>query len=147
MTGKEEVKCPDCGSKMILRTTDKIRTRDGKARVFFGCSRFPECRGTHGAHPDGRPLGVPGNAEVKRLRREVHSLLDEIFGEWKELSRKEKAEIYRFMKENTLREHVGEMLEPELLATIVILKAELLRRFAFPDENEIESTLKEKSNY
>lgn len=34
----EETLCPDCGSKMISRT--------GKFGVFWGCSKFPECKGT-----------------------------------------------------------------------------------------------------
>ncbi|MFH1833374.1 MAG: topoisomerase DNA-binding C4 zinc finger domain-containing protein, partial [Candidatus Levyibacteriota bacterium] len=30
--------CPKCGSKMILRT--------GRYGKFYGCSKFPYCRGT-----------------------------------------------------------------------------------------------------
>lgn len=33
-------KCPRCGSKMIERTNRKT------AKTFFGCSRYPKCRGT-----------------------------------------------------------------------------------------------------
>ena len=35
--------CPDCGAKMIKR----LATRgQNKGNLFWGCSRFPECRGT-----------------------------------------------------------------------------------------------------
>jgi ssDNA-binding Zn-finger/Zn-ribbon topoisomerase 1 len=34
----DEVKCPDCGGEMISRT--------GKFGVFWGCKKFPECKGT-----------------------------------------------------------------------------------------------------
>ncbi len=34
----EETLCPDCNSKMISRT--------GKFGVFWGCSKFPDCKGT-----------------------------------------------------------------------------------------------------
>ena len=34
----EETLCPDCGSKMI--------SRKGKYGIFWGCSKFPACKGT-----------------------------------------------------------------------------------------------------
>lgn len=34
----EEVKCPDCGGKMI--------SRSGQYGKFWGCAKFPECKGT-----------------------------------------------------------------------------------------------------
>lgn len=36
----DELKCPDCGSKMYERTN---RTNGDK---FWGCSKYPDCRGT-----------------------------------------------------------------------------------------------------
>lgn len=35
--------CPDCGSEMQLRTARRGRNAGGQ---FYGCSRFPHCRGT-----------------------------------------------------------------------------------------------------
>lgn len=35
--------CPRCGSRMVRRTARKGRNRGGQ---FWGCSRFPACRGT-----------------------------------------------------------------------------------------------------
>lgn len=34
------LKCPECGRPMILRTNRRTQER------FFGCSTFPACRGT-----------------------------------------------------------------------------------------------------
>ena len=34
----EEVLCPDCNGEMI--------SRKGKYGVFWGCKRYPDCRGT-----------------------------------------------------------------------------------------------------
>jgi ssDNA-binding Zn-finger/Zn-ribbon topoisomerase 1 len=67
-----EVKCGDCGAPMVLRTTNKYTYRNGDPRPFYGCSRWPECQGTHGAHPDGRPMGIPGDAATKKARHEAH---------------------------------------------------------------------------
>jgi DNA-binding helix-hairpin-helix protein with protein kinase domain len=36
-------RCPRCGSPMVLRTA---RRGSGRGRQFFGCQRFPLCRGT-----------------------------------------------------------------------------------------------------
>ena len=43
--------CPDCGGDMVLRETRKFTPRDGRPRKFYGCIRWPECNGIHGAHP------------------------------------------------------------------------------------------------
>lgn len=46
---------------------------------FWGCSRFPSCRATHGAHPDGSPLGIPANRETKNARIAAHAAFDPIW--------------------------------------------------------------------
>jgi len=50
-----QLTCPECGRRMRLRNS-----RYGE---FYGCSGYPKCRITHGAYPDGRPLGVPGKVK------------------------------------------------------------------------------------
>lgn len=73
--------CPDCGAEMTLRSTAKYKTRDGKDKMFYGCSRFPNCRAIHGAHPDGKPLGIPGNQETKAARIKAHAAMDKVVQE------------------------------------------------------------------
>lgn len=53
--------------------------RNSRYGLFWGCSRFPECRSTHGAHPDGRPLGKPATAEVKQARIAAHAAFDRLW--------------------------------------------------------------------
>lgn len=65
------VTCADCGAPMVLRPS--------KYGQFYGCSTFPACRGTHGAHPDGRPLGKPATLETKRARMEAHQQFDKLW--------------------------------------------------------------------
>lgn len=67
------ISCGECGSPMVLRKSAKF------PKPFWGCSRFPDCRGTHGAHADGRPLGVPANKETKAARIEAHRVFDVIW--------------------------------------------------------------------
>lgn len=68
--------CPKCGAEMALRSTNKYLLKDGSPRKFYGCSRWPDCDATHGAHPDGRPLGVPGTDEDKKGRIAAHATFD-----------------------------------------------------------------------
>lgn len=39
----DKIKCPECGSVMILRTAKKGQNAGGK---FYGCSRYPKCKAT-----------------------------------------------------------------------------------------------------
>jgi ssDNA-binding Zn-finger/Zn-ribbon topoisomerase 1 len=72
---QHDVTCPDCGAKMTLRRTQKFKWNNGEGRLFYGCSRWPKCNAVHGAHPDGRPLGTPGDAATKKARIEAHAAL------------------------------------------------------------------------
>jgi ssDNA-binding Zn-finger/Zn-ribbon topoisomerase 1 len=66
---------------MVLRETKKFQWNNGQNRKFYGCSRYPACTEIHGAHPDGRPLGIPATKEVRELRMAVHKVFDR---QWQE---------------------------------------------------------------
>lgn len=66
---KERVlECPECKAPM--------RLRGSKFGLFYGCTRWPECDATHGAHPSGEPLGIPATRETKRWRIKAHEAFD-----------------------------------------------------------------------
>lgn len=65
------VACGECGAPMDLK-----RSRFG---LFYGCTTYPACTGTHGAHPDGAPLGVPANAATKAARIAAHAAFDTLW--------------------------------------------------------------------
>lgn len=48
---KPEPYCPKCGAKMKLRRPSK----DKNWEPFWGCNRFPDCKGTRQIEADGRP--------------------------------------------------------------------------------------------
>ena len=39
---ESSIACPKCGSQMVMRETKKCQS---KSKQFWGCSRFPQCRG------------------------------------------------------------------------------------------------------
>jgi len=106
---------------MLLRETKKYKTKDGKPRKFYGCSRYPDCKGTHGAHPNGKPLGVPADTETKQLRMDAHKLCGKIWGEWNTLDCDKEA-MYSWLKENAPRPHIAQMRKDELLFTLDLLR-------------------------
>lgn len=65
--------CGDCQEPMVLRSSENW----GK---FWGCSQFPACHGTHGAHPKtGEPLGIPADAATRAARAATHELFDQLW--------------------------------------------------------------------
>lgn len=116
------VACPECGSEMTLRTSTKFKTNSGEARKFYGCSKYPECKGTHGANPDGTPMGTPADGETKALRQAIHMLLEVVFGKWNDKSARNK--MYAWLKENAPQAHVGQMTKEQILETIGTLQAQ-----------------------
>ena len=73
LSGSRELDCPDCGGTLILRR----RKDDG---IFYGCTRYPVCHGSHSAHQhDGTPMGIPANFPTKRIRIKAHSSFDKIW--------------------------------------------------------------------
>ena len=80
------LKCPSCDGKLVYR--------EGKYGGFYGCENYPQCTTTHGAHPNGSPLGTPGDEETRKYRIRAHKLFDKL---WKTgiLNR---SEAYQFLR-------------------------------------------------
>lgn len=67
----EGLECADCGAPMKLR--------ESRYGPFYGCTRYPACEGTHGAHPDGSPLGEPADRETREARMQAHESFDRLW--------------------------------------------------------------------
>jgi ssDNA-binding Zn-finger/Zn-ribbon topoisomerase 1 len=93
--------CPECGGEMVLRESHKYN------RPFYGCINFPSCRATHGAHPDGKPLGIPADAETKRWRIAAHNALDPLWGRDEENLHAQIRKRYRNAVYSWLGERLG----------------------------------------
>ena len=79
--------CPECGELMVLRNS--------KFGLFYGCSTFPKCNATHGAHKNGEPLGIPADKATKQARIDAHDVFDQLW-KGKHMSRDE---AYEWMQE------------------------------------------------
>ncbi len=106
LTGQRELECGDCNSPMFLDVST--------AGLRYRCTAT-KCRGTHGAHPDGSPLGAPADEATRRARIEAHKALDTLWSDGEQrlnvyawLARKlgiplEKCHIAMFDKERCRR--------------------------------------------
>ena len=91
--------CPICFSNMVLKNS--------KYGLFWGCSQWPKCKGTHGAHPNGKPLGIPADDETKKARIEAHARFD-TWWEKEGLTRKEAyRNLQRIMNLTAEEAHIG----------------------------------------
>ena len=82
-----DLKCPECGGDMKLRNS--------KYGLFYGCVNWTSgCKGSHGAHADGRPLGRPANSETKLARIQAHRFFDLL---WR--PQMKRSEAYQWMQQ------------------------------------------------
>lgn len=102
--------CPICGKPMVLKKS--------KFGLFYGCTGYPECKTSHGAHPDGSPLGIPADKETRELRVKAHDILEKIFN-YKDKQGRNR--MYSWLKENTSKGHISMLDKTELVKLIEVL--------------------------
>ena len=114
---RRDLKCGECGAVMVLRKVKKFKS------PFYGCSRWPECRGAHGAHPDGRPLGTPGDRRTNAARMAAHDVFDRV---WRQ-GRMTRPKAYAWMRQVMgLREeeaHIAHFTADQCERLITIIKS------------------------
>jgi hypothetical protein len=68
--------CPECGRPMELVEHPVYTYPAGGKRLYYRCTDRLFCTATHWAHPDGTPLGVPGDRKTKEARVLAHDALE-----------------------------------------------------------------------
>lgn len=108
----DQVPCPDCGAPM--------RLRHSKHGLFFGCSNYPNCRGTHAASPEGQPIGTPGTAADKAARVAAHAVFDTL---WK-TGGMGRSDAYRWLHKTLphLPRHICDMTADQANELIRVVK-------------------------
>lgn len=82
--------CQYCHVKANKVTGEEIypHREDLHHKVFFKCPLCDSYVGTHEA--TGKPLGTLANAELRKLRSEVHALIDPVW----QIGGKKRSEVY-----------------------------------------------------
>lgn len=98
--------------------------RAGKFGKFWGCTRFPDCKGTHGAHQaDGKPLGIPADHLTKQARISAHAAFDML---WKS-KKMTRSEAYRWLQQamNLPKDevHIGRFTVDQCASLIALVRA------------------------
>ena len=66
----QDLDCPECGAKLVF-------VSDSRYGPYYKCEMA--CGVTHGAWPDGRPKGIPGDLETMSLRKSAHAKFDQLW--------------------------------------------------------------------
>ena len=62
------------------------------------CSRWPECDGSVGAHPDGKPLGTVPSHEDKKYRSLVHAQIDPLWENQARSKKRARGSVYGWLR-------------------------------------------------
>ena len=74
------IRCPTCGSTMILRSADGIYRDNPDHTMLYVCKHYPECDTYMRTYPGtGIPMGMPANRELRALRIEAHRYFDQLY--------------------------------------------------------------------
>lgn len=122
-----EVYC-HCGSIASLRSNSLLYNGKeyGNGRAFI-CDCFPDCKGSVGTHPDGRPLGTIPDEATKVLRRQIHAEIDPLWKNREDRSKKRnRSSVYgwlrRILKISPQKCHIGMFNEQDCLRALEIIK-------------------------
>jgi len=120
--------CPECGGQM--------RLKNSKYGKFSGCENYPQCQATHGAHPDGRPLGIPANQETKQWRINAHKAFDKLWKCKKGITRKQAyAWLQEKMNLTSDEAHIGKFNIKQCKQLISLIKKMRTKQKAQSENN------------
>ena len=113
--------CPYCGHEVVLTSNAEIYGKPyGKYDKCYLCRN---CRASVGTHPNGDPLGILANKELKELKMKAHALFDPY---WKERGWKRHTAYRKLSKAMGMSMedcHFGHFDKDTLLKAISILEA------------------------
>lgn len=112
--------CPEC-------PTGKMQLRHSKFGLFYGCSAYPTCKASHGAHKDGRPMGIPGDKATRVARKFVHTVFDRLWkdepGHPRVMTRQEAYEwVQKTLGLHEAEAHIGRFTEEQCRTLVAAVK-------------------------
>lgn len=113
---QRDLSCPECGSLMQLKPS--------RFGLFYGCSRWREtgCKGSHGAHADGTPLGIPADEATKRARMRAHAVFNRLYEDGLMTRSEAYGWLQRNMQLSAEEAHIGRFTEEQCRRLIEILR-------------------------
>lgn len=118
-----EIKCY-CGAPARLADNSEYYGRSyGNGRCWM-CTRFPECDGYVGTHPDDSPLGTLVDNETKQLRMQIHRIIDPLWQNQDRPKHKARGSVYGWLKRITGLEayHTGSLSKEDCLLVLEKIK-------------------------
>lgn len=117
----EKLPCPDCGAHLTLR--------GGRYGWFLGCTRYPDCKGTHCVHQDTKlPMGIPADKATRMARQAAHIAFDAL---WSSTVPGSRRDAYRWMREEmglTKKDaHIGRFTIEQCQKLVALVEERLLR--------------------
>lgn len=115
-----------CGAPARYANNSEYYGRSFGNGKCWMCTRYPECDGYVGTHPDGRPLGTLVDKETKKLRIAVHDLIDPLWQNQTDRSRtKARGSVYGWMRRITgIKDyHTGSLTKEQCLLALEAIKA------------------------
>lgn len=106
---------------MILKETKRFTYLNGQPRKFYACPRFPRCKATHGAHPNGEPMGIPADTETKQARMQAHDAFDQLWKSGKMGRRSAYKVMQDVMGMSKDEAHIGRFNRDQCLLLIIRL--------------------------
>lgn len=74
------MRCPYCGSPVVLRSADGIYKDNSRGEMLYVCSHYPECDVYVRADPKTKePMGTLANPQLRALRTATHRQFDKLF--------------------------------------------------------------------
>ena len=82
-----------------------IQLKQSRYGPFWSCTKWPDCDGKVGAHPDGSPMGTPADPKTAAARIAAHKDFDD----WWRSKNWSRARAYKWLQDNGPKPHIAEM--------------------------------------
>lgn len=74
------MRCPYCGSSVVLRPAEGIYTKGYENTLLYVCSNYPECDAYVKCHPGTTiPMGQLADKKLRSLRQRAHNSFNKLY--------------------------------------------------------------------
>jgi hypothetical protein len=87
-----------CGATTVYQDSKAYYHGHRSYGMRWICSRWPECDGSVGAHPDGKPLGTVPSAEDKKYRSMLHAQIDPLWQNQERSKKRARGSVYGWLR-------------------------------------------------